>query len=882
MDQFRLTRGALGAALLLCAATSAHAFGPWTSTATKALPPIASIARAPLDGDTPLHLIVSLQLRDKAGLQALIRNQHTPGNPQYGVLLSSAQFMDTYAPTAQSAQAVRDYLTQAGLRNIVLAPNQLLLTADATAATAQAAFNTQLVQYRVDGRTVYSNISDAQVPLELSGSVLAVLGLQNVATPVTHRQAAKHFDLPVPRGATLPLPPVVTNGDPTTATLTASYTAADFRRAYNADAAPDGSGTTVAIISAGTDLVQVRADLQQAERDAGLPYVPVTVVQTEPVPDPQVTDNDGEWDLDSQSASGIAYNVKQIIFYNGTNLDSGITLGANRFAADNVAKALNISIGGCETLNALLGDLQTDDQAFMQAAAQGQTVFVSSGDAGAACGVLINLATPQGGIPQQAEYPASSPYVVAVGGTSLFVDNDGNYALETAWSGGGGGNSVIETAPDWQAGSGVVPGALATLRGVPDVAMNAGFNLSPAAAFYSTADTVVAGRHEGVIGTSLSSPLSMGVWARLQSAHCNTFGFAAPMYYALDGAGGPLSTAQGFLDTLLGSNGGYAATPGWDYTTSFGSFDVKAINDALPATSCAPNAAPVAAVSASLHSGAAPLSVSFDASASHDADGDAIEWYVVDFGDGSPLLFTHSAAIPAHVYSAPGNYNAGISVRDARGGVSAATSVAVRITGTPQACTAPGVLAIVDNAAPSLEGADPQQGDGSDDLQYVWIGEPLEQLGKLVFTMKVASLANVPSSYRWVTYFTAADDTLYYVSMSTNDGPTPVFAYGIHGYDPAAGASTFQQLGTLDAASGFDPDGTITLVLDKHAAGLAAPLRDGDKLVGISASVRVSSADDASGSAGAGAGLTVDGAGDPNAYQLVGVGCDRVFGDGFE
>lgn len=880
MRHFCVSRGVLGAAVLFSAATSAYALSPWVSTATKALPPVASIARTPLPSDTPLRVIVSLQLRDKNGLKAFIRNQHTPGNPQYGTVMSTPQFMAAHAPSAEQAQAVRDYLAQAGLDNIDIASNRLLLTAQGTAAAVQSAFNTQLVQYQIDGKTVYSNASDAQVPLELGGTVLAVLGLQNVARPVIHRQSARHFDLPVPRGATLPLPAAISNGDPTSATLTASYTAADFRRAYDADAAPDGSATTVAIISAGTDLVQVRADLQQAERDAGLPYVPVSVVQTEPVADPQVSENDGEWDLDSQSASGIAYNVKQIIFYNGTGLDTGITLGANRFAADNIAKALNISIGGCEVLNAVIGDLDTDDQAFMQAAAQGQTVFVSSGDAGAACGVVINLATPQAGVPQQAEYPASSPYVVAVGGTSLFVDGDGNYALETAWTAGGGGTSVVESAPDWQTSSGVVPVPL--MRGVPDVSMNAGFNLSPAAAFYSTADTVVAGRHEGVIGTSLSSPLSMGVWARLQSAHCNTFGFAAPMYYALDSAGGLLSSASGFNDTLIGSNGGYAATPGWDYTTGFGSFDVKAVNDALPAATCAVNQAPHAQLTASAQRGAAPVSISFDASSSSDTDGDAIEWYVVDFGDGSPVLFTQSAAIPAHTYGAPGKYTASMSVRDARGAVSSMATVPITITGTPLSCAAPGVLAITDTAAPSLEGVDPQQGDGSDDLQYVWIAEPVDRFGKIIFTMKVASLASVPSGYRWVTYFTAADGTLYYVSMSTNDGPTPAFAYGIHGYDPAAGASTFQQLGTLDAASGFNADGTITLILDKAAAGMTAPLRAGDRLTSISASVRVSSADDASGTAGAGAGLTVDGAGDPNDYVVVDVGCDRLFADGFE
>jgi PKD repeat protein len=239
------------------------------------------------------------------------------------------------------------------------------------------------------------------------------------------------------------------------------------------------------------------------------------------------------------------------------------------------------------------------------------------------------------------------------------------------------------------------------------------------------------------------------VWARLQSAHCNSFGFAAPMYYALDAAGGPLSTATGFNDTILGSNGGYIATPGWDYTTGFGTFDVKAVNDALPAAPCPTNVAPVAALSASATIGAAPMSIAFDASGSSDADGDALDWYVLDYGDGSALAFSHGAAIPPHTYDAPGSYTASLTVRDARGGTSAIAMLPITISGKPLACTAPGTLAIVDTAAPSLEaGVDPQNGNGSDDLQFVWIGEPLEQANKLVFTMKVASLATVPASYR--------------------------------------------------------------------------------------------------------------------------------------
>src|SRR5262249_3851569 len=152
-----------GAALLV-ATLSSPALTPWVATASKALPPVASIARVPVAADMPLHLIVSLKLRDKDALAAFIRSPHTPGSPQYGVVLSTQQFRDTYAPTAQQAQAVQDYLVQAGFSHVALAPNRTLISADATAAAAQAAFNTTLVQYRVDGKTVFSNVGDIQVP----------------------------------------------------------------------------------------------------------------------------------------------------------------------------------------------------------------------------------------------------------------------------------------------------------------------------------------------------------------------------------------------------------------------------------------------------------------------------------------------------------------------------------------------------------------------------------------------------------------------------------------------------------------------------------------------------------------------------------------------
>jgi subtilase family serine protease len=148
-------------------------------------------------------------------------------------------------------------------------------------------------------------------------------------------------------------------------------------------------------------------------------------------------------------------------------------------------------------IDLLLGEIDAVDPIMMQAAAQGQSMFASSGDEGAACGVNGNTnGVPDAGVPS-VEYPASSPYVVAAGGTTLETNADGTYDLELAWDAGGGGNSLIETAPAWQS-TALGPFAATGFRGVPDVAMDADFILS-------AADLVSDGADTSNGGTSLSS-----------------------------------------------------------------------------------------------------------------------------------------------------------------------------------------------------------------------------------------------------------------------------------------------------------------------------------------------------------------------------------------
>jgi pseudomonalisin len=199
-------------------------------------------------------------------------------------------------------------------------------------------------------------------------------------------------------------------------------------------------------------------------------------------------------------------------------------------------------------------------------------VFASSGDTGSACIV----GTGENGVPGEGlpmvEYPASSPYVIGAGGTTLFTNSNGTWNDEIAWYAGGGGISQFEASAYWQS----PVNTFSTVgKGVPDVAMDADPE-SGVSIWLDGAETCCYG------GTSLSSPLSLGVWARLQSAHANKLGFAGPVLYtgavALPSAASPV----GFHDIIVGANGLYTALPGYDLVTGLGSFDVAKANASMP------------------------------------------------------------------------------------------------------------------------------------------------------------------------------------------------------------------------------------------------------------------------------------------------------------
>ena len=267
----------LSLALLLVAAQAQATV--WVPTQTHAVPLKSSIATQPVDGNMPVRAILSLQLQNIEELKTYLHNQHTSGNPQYGTVLSTQQFMARYAPSEAQVQAVTDYLSKSGFTGIKVEANRVLVSAGATAAQAQKTFNTQLAQFQMDGETVYAPVRDMMVPATLGGTVLSVLGLQN-AFKMHSDLKTQNSHAAGPHSAS---PAAAPSGNPKAGTpvITPAFTAANLRKAYNAGNTRDGSNTVIAIATAGSDLSGVIRDLRQAGKIAGLPYVPVDGVFAE-------------------------------------------------------------------------------------------------------------------------------------------------------------------------------------------------------------------------------------------------------------------------------------------------------------------------------------------------------------------------------------------------------------------------------------------------------------------------------------------------------------------------------------------------------------------------------------------------------------------------
>ncbi len=277
---------------------------------------------------------------------------------------------------------------------------------------------------------------------------------------------------------------------------------------------------------------------------------------------------EGEETLDAQWASGIAPDAKVRIYTSGSLSFVDLDLALDQIIADLASepgmRQLSISLGLGETfMGSADGEVATQNPKFLTLSAAGVNVFVSTGDAGSN---PDDTGHSSGGR-LQAEFQSTSPYVVAVGGTSLTLNAAGAVAAEGGWSGSGGGKSVFFSRPSWQIGTGVPTG---TERLVPDVSLVADPDTG---ALHHLPGQYAADRRNELERSGLGSFLRLMNEARTKAGK-QPLPFLNPLIYAVMSSGS-------FRDITTGSDGAFNAGIGYDLVTGIGVPDLKALTEEL-------------------------------------------------------------------------------------------------------------------------------------------------------------------------------------------------------------------------------------------------------------------------------------------------------------
>ncbi|HEX9079684.1 MAG TPA: protease pro-enzyme activation domain-containing protein, partial [Desulfuromonadaceae bacterium] len=496
---------------------------------------------------TGITLAFSLPLRNQQELEELLRRLYDPADPLYGHYLTPGEFTDRFGPSEADYDALAAYARGLGLTITGTHSNRALLDVSGPAAVIEAAFNLRLLTYQApDGRKFYAPDNDPQVPASIAARIAGVIGLDNAAVWHSHNRFVTTAELAQSSPYQIGTGPG--NG----------LSPGDIRTAYNMNGiAASGSGQTLGLFE--LDGYNA-ADVTGYESYFGLPAVPLQNVLIDGFSGRAGTGAD-EVTLDIELQAALAPGAAKIIVYEGPNSNTGVVDTYHRIATDNLAKQISTSWGLSEGQSSA-AVISSENSAFQQMAAQGQSIYAASGDSGAY----------DNGSTLSVDDPASQPYMVGVGGTQLFVNSGESYNYETTWNNGtvssgagGGGVSSIWSIPSWQ--QGVTGAASATMRNVPDVSLNA--DQYTGYAIYYKGGWWIYG------GTSCGAPLWAAYTARVNQQRLangmTTLGFANPVLYQI-----ATGTGYGtdFHDIADGStNLYYKAATGYDNATGWGSFN---------------------------------------------------------------------------------------------------------------------------------------------------------------------------------------------------------------------------------------------------------------------------------------------------------------------
>jgi kumamolisin len=458
--------------------------------------------------------------------------------------ISQQEFLEKYGADPANFEHLRDFAHKHGLTvdegASSLARRTMVLRGPAS--KMEAAFGVTLNDYEKAGKKFHSYTGTISMLQEYAEPVEAVLGLDN------HPIAMPHFRVLDKKGKGKP------KRHPSQMT---SFNPPQVAQLYNFPMGPNGAGQTIGILELGGGYNA--SDLSSYFAGLGIAEPRVTAVSVDGATNtpnlpssPSDPNADGEVALDIEVAGSIAPGANIAVYFTPNTSQGFIDAltTAIHDTANGPPSVLSISWGSAES-NWTAQSMTVFDEACQSAVALGITITVASGDNGSS----------DGGSGNNVDFPASSPHVLACGGTDLIAAN-GVIQQEVVWNdqpqGGasGGGVSSVFPIPPWQMKANVPkPPTSGGGRGVPDVAGDA----SPETGYNVLFD----GQSAVVGGTSAVAPLWAALIALLNQQCGSNIGFANLALYQ--------NAENGFNDITQGNNGSYSAGPGWDPCTGLGS-----------------------------------------------------------------------------------------------------------------------------------------------------------------------------------------------------------------------------------------------------------------------------------------------------------------------
>ena len=384
--------------------------------------------RGPVADSTPMSrmlLVLQRSPEQEAALQTLLGEQQAKDSPNYHNWLTPQQFGAQFGPADADIQTVTTWLTQHGFQGIIVAAGRTVIEFSGAAGQVRNAFHTEIHHYLVNGKTRQANSTDPQIPAALTPVVAGIVTLHNFPRKSMKRDAGAFMQ--TNEGIVKPLFTTASGCGTSQSQPCYIVGPADFAKIYNLPTTTlSGTGVTIALVADSNISAQDVIDFRNL---FGLPanFSQANIILNGP--DPGLNGDEGEADLDAQTAGMVAPGaITDLVVSEDTLTAAGIDLSALYIVDNNIASVMSESFGICEPALGTGGN-QFYNAIWQQAAAQGISVMVSAGDNGSAgCDDFTTAKTALNGL--RVSGIASTPFNVAVGGT----DFDDVGTQTTFWS----------------------------------------------------------------------------------------------------------------------------------------------------------------------------------------------------------------------------------------------------------------------------------------------------------------------------------------------------------------------------------------------------------------------------------------------------------------